>query len=317
MLKQARRHTKTVIWFVVAAFILWGAGSFVASLHELSSSAGEVFGRRISQREYDRVLHHVSFVARQSQTGAPLAEVAASEAWQTLQLAERARREGVTVTDQEVVERIQSLLPASENLPAGFYENWARHTYRSSPRDFEESIRDEILIQKLINGVKQKVTLGVDESLRMYRRDHVHFKADYVSFKKDEKEKADAFYEDAGKNKRSLAQAAKQAGRKVESTGYFKRDGELKGLTSPWMLASELENLRARRPTRPLTLEDGYGVFAKRAVFKPKREDYEKVKVIVQKNLWKTKETTVLLEFLQSVRQEANLKIFLDSNKAQ
>lgn len=316
MLKHARQHTKTVIWIVVAAFILWGAGSFVASLHEVSSSAGEVFGRRVSHREYDRVYHHVGFIARQNQTAGLVPEVISSEAWQTILLAESARQQGLAASDQEVVERIQKLLPDPDNLPDDFYANWARHTYRSSERDFEESIRDEILIQKLFDGVKEKVTLSEEEAFRMYRKEKVHFKADYVTFEKDEKEKAEAFYEEAKKNRWSLGQAANQAGRKVKATDYFKREGELKGLLSPWLLANELEKLRARRATRPLALESGYGVFAKRAVFKPQRDHFEKVKARVQEDFRRSKETTAVIEFLQTARQEANLKTYLDAGQA-
>ena len=314
MLKQARQHTKTIIWVVVACFILWGAGSFVAGLHELASAAGEVFGHKISLREFDRAYHHAGFTARQSQ-GQVLPELLTSEAWQQILLAERARREGLTVSDQEVIERIQSLLPDRQKLPPNFYENWTRNTYRASARDFEESIRSELLIQKLISRVKQKVTLSEEEAFRMYRRDRMHFKAMYVDFGKDEKDKADAFYEEAKKNNRTLPEAVKEARRKLKATAYFTREGELEGLVNPWFLSSELAKLRARRPTRPLTLETGYGIFAKRSVFKPSKAQFDKVKARVSEELKKSKETTALMEFLQTARQEADLKMFLEPGR--
>lgn len=176
MLKFFRKHIKIVIWAIVLAFALWGAGSITVSQKEGTSYAGIINGEKISFKEYLLTARFYELLFRaqaQTETQSPAgsSEVKAEEiadarseetpdqtvsfdqirsaAWQSLALSREALRNKLLVSDEEVRSQIREFLFGEALFDAKFYESWLDQRFRGSARDFEETVRKHLLAGKL------------------------------------------------------------------------------------------------------------------------------------------------------------------------
>jgi hypothetical protein len=187
MLPFFRKNIKIFIWVIVFSFAAWGAGSIAISRDKSASYAGKVFGEKISHKEYlamfrffDLMTQNQERKKQEAQTSSqaesngneepaknttaetkdsPTTPPAPPEApnfdrlrmlaWQTIILSREAKREGVTVTDDEVADEIQMLFAGGNNFNPEFYRMWVEKQFRTKPRDFEETIRKYLASQKV------------------------------------------------------------------------------------------------------------------------------------------------------------------------
>lgn len=131
---------------MVAAFVLWGASSVLISQNKTTSYAGEVFGRRVSYKEYKDISDMLNVF---SSSGDSAAHADDSQIWLHLVLKREAERKKIRVSDAEVRDQIRQMF-GGENFDSRRYEYWVQNTLRSNPRNFEELAREFIRIQKLI-----------------------------------------------------------------------------------------------------------------------------------------------------------------------
>jgi len=154
MLAFLRNNTKAIIWFVVIIFaLLFGVSSF--DLRKEQRFAGEVFGEPVSFQEFRKFEILARFFP-------PSEDVVTNPVqlrqfiWQQLILAKKAEREGVQVSNEEVIKQVHSFFSAEGRPPiteAQYEQVMAR--FRISPREFEESLREKIRIFKFLD-VKMK-----------------------------------------------------------------------------------------------------------------------------------------------------------------
>lgn len=148
MFKTLRQYTKAVVWFLVAAFVLWGASSLLISQNKSTSYAGEVFGRRVSYKEYSDISNMVSLFASPSDFSHRAED---TEIWLHLVLKREAERKKIRVADEEVKDQIRQMF-GGDRFDATRYERWVQSVLRDNPRTFEELTREFIKIQKLIRS---------------------------------------------------------------------------------------------------------------------------------------------------------------------
>jgi hypothetical protein len=132
---------------MVMAFILWGASSVLVSQNKSTSYAGEIFGEKVSYKEYNDISKMLYlFTDKTASSGSDDTDI-----WLYLILKHEARKRKIPVVDEEVMEQIKKMFGGLPSLDPQRYEQWVRNVMRESPRSFEEIVREFIRIQKLMH----------------------------------------------------------------------------------------------------------------------------------------------------------------------
>jgi len=192
MLKQLR-HKKTArkIWITLAvlvlpAFLFWGFGSMVRN-NDGEKFAGKINNRSIPEEEFDDSL---SAVRNQAiiQFGDKFSEVQnilnlKQEAWDRLVLLKEAERRGISVSDKEVIDLVQSY-PFFQDKGAfnnRIYGQMLQFVFHTQARVFEEQARQNLMIAKLFRQFTEKITASDEETKEEYRRQNETLSVDYIA----------------------------------------------------------------------------------------------------------------------------------------
>ncbi|MFC1807891.1 SurA N-terminal domain-containing protein [Candidatus Omnitrophota bacterium] len=177
MLKFMRKKAllKIVLWSVVIAFVLGGAGSLAT---RRSNYAGTIFGKKIAVTEFNRVYMSVLNQAKMTY-GKELSKIEKflnleAQAWDRLILLYTAKKRRIKAANKEVIQRIASLPFFQRNglFDQRLYAYIIENVFRIGPRDFEESVRDDIVIEKLAFVQAKDVNITVDEVMRAYQQEN-------------------------------------------------------------------------------------------------------------------------------------------------
>ncbi len=197
MLKFYRKNIKLFIWLIILSFAIWGAGSISVSRDSVSPYVGTAGKEKISHKEFMVTTRYFDLLSRskseqeqkkeeakneeakaqetQNQETKETAEPPKQEplsydqvkglAWQMIVLSREAKREGITVSDEEVQNEIRRLFSQDGAFQQDFYEQWVQNNFRVQSRDFEEIIRKHLASDKL----REKVLKDVPEDKRNSR----------------------------------------------------------------------------------------------------------------------------------------------------
>jgi len=162
MLAQLRtRHLQKKILVVltiliIPGFIAWGTASFVSARKK--TPVMEIAGEKIYPETFEKVKRDVrlsQFLASRKEAYAQTDEETTNAlSIERIILLKEAARKKLTVTDTEVVNAIKVLFSVNGTFRKGAYDNFLRMLYvnprlRYSAPDFEEFLRNELLIAKL------------------------------------------------------------------------------------------------------------------------------------------------------------------------
>lgn len=175
---RKRQVVKRILWGIAAtivpAFVLWGVGSAVRS-GRLSQTIATLDGAKIGVNDYLEHLRAVEQFTRlfggDAARARPDEERLRAEAWDRTLLLVEAKRRQLTVGDQEVIAYIRSL-PFLQRPDGGFdlrtYDYVLRHTLGASPREFEDNVREQLLILKLRQAIVNEATVTDEEAFAHY-----------------------------------------------------------------------------------------------------------------------------------------------------
>lgn len=201
MLKLMREQAsswliKTVLWLVVVAFLgtifySWGMGEY--------SSRSEVIARvqneKIYYKEYKEILDNLydlykrSFKGKNQEDLMPysrLKKVALNTVIQRKLLLNEAREMGMEVSNQELINHIRNL-PAFHidgRFDNNIYNNFLKYN-RTTPNDFENSQRTNLLLDKIQNLIKTSVKASEFELREAYHWKHEKINLDYLVIEPD------------------------------------------------------------------------------------------------------------------------------------
>lgn len=211
---RRKRVVKFTMWALVIAFVVWGAGSVATSRKNF---AGIIFGKKISIPEYNRSYNAVLSRAKMLYAD-KLPKLKGflnlkEQAWDRLILKYQARRRLIRVSNKEVIERIASsgLYQRKGVFDKKLYRYIIENVFQTTPREFEESVRDDIIIEKLIESVTKKAGLTDDEIRQVYRDENELADVSFLlikpaDFKEEEsvsEEELVSFYKEQRKSFRS------------------------------------------------------------------------------------------------------------------
>lgn len=192
MLKTMRTNAKIFMYILITAFIAWLAADVILT-RQSTTYAGIIFGKKVPFSEYQK-----AFIAARTKAiftyGEQFLKLAKNlnleeEAWDRLILLYEARRQRLKADDKEVVTLIRDM-PVFKDKEKRFdskaYENILRYSLGISPRQFEEQIREELTIEKLMDKQNANLSIGEDETLKEYKMLNEKAKAAYILFKTDD-----------------------------------------------------------------------------------------------------------------------------------
>lgn len=171
---------------IIPAFVLWGAGSLRGGRRRGPSYAGTIFGKKVSFDEYaeswravknEAMMRYENFYKIYKQLDLE------GEAWDRLILLHEAKRRGIKVSDEDVINTIRSFpfLIRDNKFDAELYEHVITNMFRISPREFEEDIRGSLIIAKLISSATEDVSVTEEELLQEYKKENEKIKIVYIT----------------------------------------------------------------------------------------------------------------------------------------
>lgn len=171
MLKFLRKRTKAIVWVVVLAFTAWGGYAVSTQFVDANRSPGRIFGKEVSFRNY--LLAHQAvqiFFPSPDPAHPPSADEIEARTWQFLILQREAKRRKIQVTDEEVRNEISRILgvKTGQNLDPEQYLRWIRSTFREEPREFEDQVREQLRIQKLLGEARSRFKENPDKQLKRW-----------------------------------------------------------------------------------------------------------------------------------------------------
>ncbi|MBI3252570.1 MAG: SurA N-terminal domain-containing protein [Candidatus Omnitrophica bacterium] len=160
---------------IIPPFLFWGV-TVSQKEGKNPSSLGLIDGRPVSVQDYlgsyKAVQRQATFLFGERLKSLQNRINFKGEAWDRLLLVHEAKKENIRVSDEEVVDWIgrQPVFLSKGRFDDRYYQLYVDRALRMSARDFEEEIRQTLLIQKLQEKVRSTATLSDEELKDLYRR---------------------------------------------------------------------------------------------------------------------------------------------------
>ncbi|HHT9117190.1 MAG TPA: peptidyl-prolyl cis-trans isomerase [Candidatus Hypogeohydataceae bacterium YC38] len=181
MFDWLRRRKKRVYIIMVFAMAAWGIG-YSASYLIPQKPAGIIMGKKVSQEEFNDAMtrwHRVFF----RQGDLPLNKLV----WEQMTLAREAARMGIVVTNDEILERIQSMaiamLGRTANLPPEQMIPALCQSYTVTEDQLLRTFGEALLIEKMNILLAGSVKVTAEEAWDRYAIDNEEVKIEYLALK--------------------------------------------------------------------------------------------------------------------------------------
>ena len=171
MLKFLRKNTKTIVWTVVIAFVMWGGYAVQSQFQESNRAPGKIFGKEVSFRDYLTAGQIVGlFYVPPKDEEPPSAEQVEAQTWQFLILSREAKRRKITVSDDEVRQAIVHLLgnQGTLGLSGEEYARWVRSQFHREPAEFENQVRENLRVRKLLEDARKGLAKNTDDEMKLW-----------------------------------------------------------------------------------------------------------------------------------------------------
>ncbi len=189
MFEVLRKKMKLILWIttimVIPSFILFFGIRGGSSRQKRTTWAGTIFGKKLTPREYSQArwgcwVNAVLMYGEDQLNDMRNLIDFDQEAWNRLLLLQEAKRQGITTNDREVIDRIKGIFTNKGTYDSRLYRYFLRYRLGASPRMFEEEMRNDITMAKLLARVMGEVTL-TEETLRQeYQREFEQTQVRYL-----------------------------------------------------------------------------------------------------------------------------------------
>ena len=182
---------KTILWIIAIIIILsFGVFGTAYRLDNTVNSAGTIYGHNVSIKDFQQAyldardqairLYGDEFFKNGNRIDLE------QEVWDRLILLKEAQKRDIQVTDQEVVAYIASFpfFQRGGAFDQVAYEEIVQNPniFDRSTHDFEEGVRKQLIIKKLIDSVAPEVVLSEDQLKKEYQKRNEKITLEYVLF---------------------------------------------------------------------------------------------------------------------------------------
>ncbi len=193
MLEVLRRKgvNKTILWFIAIVVILsFGVFGTAYRMDNTFNSAGSIYGHSVSIKDFQQayldardqaiLIYGDEFFKNGSKLDLD------GEAWDWLILLKEAQKRNIQVSDQEVVAAIAAIPFFQRNgqFDQMLYEDIVQNpsVFDRPTHDFEEGIRKQLMIKKLLNSVAPETVLTDAQLKQEYQKRNEKITLQYVLF---------------------------------------------------------------------------------------------------------------------------------------
>lgn len=196
MLKVFRKKvvSRVILWglliLILPAFVMWGSASMSKPKDKGPNYVGLIDNKKVS---FEKLYHALSGVRSQvilnyfnqpKMLEALLSQkpILAKLAWDRLLLLNEAKKFKIKASDKEVIEALRShpLFIRNGAFDEKFYAYILRYNIGMEPRDFEEIVRENIMIQKLSAQLTKDVLINDADVFAAYKKEMGKMKIVYV-----------------------------------------------------------------------------------------------------------------------------------------
>ncbi|MBI4846732.1 MAG: peptidyl-prolyl cis-trans isomerase [Candidatus Omnitrophica bacterium] len=184
LFKNLRKHTKTIMWliaiFIVPAFVIWNIGSAVKNRR--SGFAGEIFKKKVAFKDYilaQRAARNEALMqfGNEFEKSINLEE----QAWTRLILVNEAKKRKLKIENKELINHIKNLpLLKNANLNPENYSYIIGQFFHQNPEEFENSIRDSLLIAKLMEALTAEISVSESEVKQVFVKETESATVSYI-----------------------------------------------------------------------------------------------------------------------------------------
>jgi len=191
MLKLLRKKgvSKKILW-VIAIIIILSFGVFGSAylLTDLGSTgiAGTIFGKNIALQEFNKIYQHVRIqtIIRYGKDYKNALQYLnlESETWDRLILMHEAKLKRIKVSDQEIINAIRGypFFQRDNQFDNLLYNDILSYVFDTSPRDFEESVRNTLKFTKLYEQATVSATISENEIYEAFKKQNEKMQISYV-----------------------------------------------------------------------------------------------------------------------------------------
>lgn len=193
MLKILRKKgvAKKLLWalaiMITVSFVFWGVSSSLTDGRS-TRDAGTIFGRPVLLRDFQKTFLNVrnQAIMRYGENFHQISHMLDlnSETWDRLILLREAKKQKIIVTDQAVISTIQNFpfFQRQDQFDPALYNQVIQYVFQCKPRDFEEGIRESLMIEKMYQHQTDLVSVSSDEVLKAYKEQNEQAQVDYILF---------------------------------------------------------------------------------------------------------------------------------------
>lgn len=327
MLKRIRGHTKALsitLWLVIFAFIgttflVWGFSS-TSSGPGGTGSIAAVEGEEIPYTEYQQIYQR-EYRQYQEALGDKFDEKILDQLNLKGRVVEgligrhlllhEARRLGIVISANELVTKITTI-PAFSDA-TGFNRDrylQALQSVRLTPEEFEEGLRDDLLLRKVEEWVKAGVRLLPDEAWEAFRFNRASAKAEYILFS-DPKAQQAIIQKVSGlvKDKKPWGEIVKASGLKSRISDFFSWDSDFPQI--PDQERFKAAALAMERGGINPVIQGEKASYLLRVIDRkdPDPAAFEREKVQFSRKLLERKREQVFSDWMRQVRAQAKVTI--------
>lgn len=180
-----------VLSFIGTMFLVWGEGRSGMG-GGTSGYAAKVDGRKISledyQNAYQRMRNMYQQIYGQSlpaemETALGLKKVALDGLIDNALVMKEAKAMGIKVSKEEVASAIAAM-PTFQKDGAFSFELYQQllKSSRMTPKDFEAGQKDELILKKARQAIKDKVVVSEEDALAQFKKENDKIELEYVSY---------------------------------------------------------------------------------------------------------------------------------------
>lgn len=186
---RKKENMRAILWvicfIIIITFVFFGMRTGGLNSGPSSQYAGILYGKKVSNEDYAK-----SYKACYNQAlmlyGADLPKVMErlnlkTQAWERIILIKEAENQRITASDSEVKDRIVAIFGGPESFNKEKYETILANYFNTTPRAFEEEIRNSLKISNLLETVTADISLSDEEVLEMYKKENEKAKVAYVA----------------------------------------------------------------------------------------------------------------------------------------